>query len=217
MVGVPGKSKSCLSCRKRKIQCDLKTPTCDQCQRTNRVCDRYAKRTIFVNNFSRGPDIHSCGTSETIYPLTDHLPLTTKPSLQNIVLADFVFSALPKDAIRESPLSWISFIIDSRNCNETLSLVGSAIGYGWTGHIEAQPDRVIQGRQFYTQAIARLRKDLAKKLMPYSGVTLATVCALILYEVSGGPKLVPRTSLTGVVDRVWHIRRSGLACTYLRH
>ncbi|KAJ8096936.1 hypothetical protein POJ06DRAFT_36431 [Lipomyces tetrasporus] len=38
MVGVAGGSKGCLTCRKRKIKCDLEAPVCLQCIRSRRQC-----------------------------------------------------------------------------------------------------------------------------------------------------------------------------------
>lgn len=176
MVGVAGKSKGCLTCRKRKIQCDLKRPACDQCQRTRRVCEGYAKPTIFINKFPRDPDVHSRGISEFArssagcpqvvssshsssqlftLELRDRVSaviptsLTAKLSLHNVLLREFVTSTLPEGVSKEPPLSWITFIIDSLNCTEALSLAGSAIAYGWAGHVEAQLDLVNQGRRYY--------------------------------------------------------------------
>ncbi|KAH8817482.1 hypothetical protein F5884DRAFT_779531 [Xylogone sp. PMI_703] len=36
MVGVPGRSRGCLTCRQRKIKCDEALPTCSQCRRSRR-------------------------------------------------------------------------------------------------------------------------------------------------------------------------------------
>lgn len=211
MVGVPGKSKGCLTCRKRKVRCDLGRPACDQCQRTNHICGGYARPTVFLNKSSRGFDLHSRGRSDVAHLVTNHLqdldqtpvspqydlqkhrsrssiavpsPLDSTSFLHNIVLAEFVNSTLPKGATREPPLSWITTILDSARCHETLSLAGSAIGHGWTGHMEARFDRVNQGRLCYSQAMSQLRRDLAKKPVLFSDATLATACALVLYEVS---------------------------------
>ncbi|KAK9353310.1 hypothetical protein V1523DRAFT_440333 [Lipomyces doorenjongii] len=38
MAGVPGGSKGCLTCRRRKIKCDLQTPVCMQCVKSRRQC-----------------------------------------------------------------------------------------------------------------------------------------------------------------------------------
>lgn len=53
MVGVPGHSKGCNTCRKRKIACSLEKPQCVQCIKSNRACAGYARARIFI--VSNGP------------------------------------------------------------------------------------------------------------------------------------------------------------------
>jgi hypothetical protein len=65
MVGVPGRSKGCKTCRKRKVavslwqfpvsifvadleQCTLEKPICGVCARSNRECGGYQRDIIFV-------------------------------------------------------------------------------------------------------------------------------------------------------------------------
>ncbi|KAK3311562.1 uncharacterized protein B0T15DRAFT_79786 [Chaetomium strumarium] len=50
MVGVPGRSKSCGTCRRRKKgNCDRQRPSCSQCLAKGLTCDGYGRETIFVN------------------------------------------------------------------------------------------------------------------------------------------------------------------------
>lgn len=74
MVGVPGKSKGCATCRRRKIrvsispyrsshealcscetQCDLQEPACRKCTQSGRECEGYARYPIFLNRTVEGP------------------------------------------------------------------------------------------------------------------------------------------------------------------
>lgn len=48
MVGVPGKSKGCKTCRQRKIACGQQRPTCLQCAKSGRVCGGYDRETTFI-------------------------------------------------------------------------------------------------------------------------------------------------------------------------
>ncbi|KAK4442809.1 Sterigmatocystin biosynthesis regulatory protein [Podospora aff. communis PSN243] len=48
MVGVPGRSKACLTCRKRRKGCDLKRPTCMQCSKAGLKCGGYDPPRVFV-------------------------------------------------------------------------------------------------------------------------------------------------------------------------
>lgn len=76
MVGVPGKSKGCTTCRRRKIrvgtlsrtvfcpqanqqlgfQCDLQEPFCKTCTKSRRVCEGYARFPVFLNRTLQGPE-----------------------------------------------------------------------------------------------------------------------------------------------------------------
>ncbi|KAI1627516.1 hypothetical protein EDD37DRAFT_606323 [Exophiala viscosa] len=49
MVGIPGKSKACNTCRKRKIGCDLARPECGQYIKAKRHCEGYERETTFLN------------------------------------------------------------------------------------------------------------------------------------------------------------------------
>ncbi|CAO2652547.1 Nn.00g008300.m01.CDS01 [Neocucurbitaria sp. VM-36] len=48
MVGVPGRSKGCNTCRKRKKGCDLRQPECGQCKERGITCGGYDTDRIFV-------------------------------------------------------------------------------------------------------------------------------------------------------------------------
>ena len=50
MVGVPGRSKGCATCRKRKIGCGLERPECAQCIKSKRICGGYQRNRIFINH-----------------------------------------------------------------------------------------------------------------------------------------------------------------------
>ncbi|RMZ70785.1 c6 zinc finger domain [Pyrenophora seminiperda CCB06] len=48
MVGVAGRSKGCVTCRKRKKGCDLITPECGQCKERGIKCGGYDSDRIFI-------------------------------------------------------------------------------------------------------------------------------------------------------------------------
>ncbi|KAK4112880.1 hypothetical protein N656DRAFT_752982 [Canariomyces notabilis] len=52
MVGVPGRSQACSTCRERKVSCDAAKPHCNRCVRTGRQCGGYQRPRVFVNQFS---------------------------------------------------------------------------------------------------------------------------------------------------------------------
>ncbi|KAI0470350.1 hypothetical protein F4859DRAFT_486481 [Xylaria cf. heliscus] len=50
MVGVPGRSKGCSTCRKRKKGCDRKQPVCTQCSNAGLKCGGYQRDMVFINH-----------------------------------------------------------------------------------------------------------------------------------------------------------------------
>lgn len=206
MVGVAGRSKGCPECRKRKIRCGLERPSCGQCQKTKRECSGYAKPTVFLNTSSQMRNLQSREISENTDvshdtfetglsgrskhrtrqkegSLTLLRSLDAKVLQQNKMLVDFINSTLPKGGMRQPPLIWITSILDSVDCSESLALAGSAIGHGWQGHVDIRYDRVHHSRQLYSDSLSLLRKDLMHAQARYSEKALATSCALVLYEV----------------------------------
>ncbi|KAL2061561.1 hypothetical protein VTL71DRAFT_6938 [Oculimacula yallundae] len=48
MVGVTGRSKTCKTCKRRRIACSLERPSCNTCTRASRVCEGYQDAPIFI-------------------------------------------------------------------------------------------------------------------------------------------------------------------------
>ncbi|KAL7921308.1 hypothetical protein ACQKWADRAFT_327803 [Trichoderma austrokoningii] len=65
MVGVPGRSKGCVTCRRRKKGCDQNVPSCNQCTRAGLECGGYERDLVWVNttppNRSKAPASSSRG------------------------------------------------------------------------------------------------------------------------------------------------------------
>ncbi|EPE10372.1 fungal transcriptional regulatory protein [Ophiostoma piceae UAMH 11346] len=55
MVGVPGRSKACATCRRRKKGCDFQRPSCTQCLRAGLECGGYERGRIFVHTTQHRP------------------------------------------------------------------------------------------------------------------------------------------------------------------
>ncbi|PTB35646.1 hypothetical protein M441DRAFT_31853 [Trichoderma asperellum CBS 433.97] len=56
MVGVPGRSKGCVTCRRRKKGCDKNVPSCHQCIRSGLQCGGYGRDLVWVNTTPDGDD-----------------------------------------------------------------------------------------------------------------------------------------------------------------
>ncbi|KIV96571.1 hypothetical protein PV10_00419 [Exophiala mesophila] len=76
MVGVPGKSKGCNTCRKRKISCDGDRPSCARCTKSNRICGGYQRERHFKNLSALDRDTLLTRT-QPLASLTDLLAINT--------------------------------------------------------------------------------------------------------------------------------------------
>ncbi|CAG9956964.1 unnamed protein product [Clonostachys rosea f. rosea IK726] len=59
MVGVPGRSKACTTCRRRKVKCDEAKPTCQRCAKGGFECLGYTQRKLWIHTSTapfRGED-----------------------------------------------------------------------------------------------------------------------------------------------------------------
>ncbi|OAA70209.1 Zn(2)-C6 fungal-type DNA-binding domain protein [Akanthomyces lecanii RCEF 1005] len=57
MVGVAGRSKACLDCKRRRVKCDLTEPRCLRCSRAKIHCQGYKLETIWVNRTLEQPGL----------------------------------------------------------------------------------------------------------------------------------------------------------------
>ncbi|KAK4178158.1 hypothetical protein QBC36DRAFT_210136 [Triangularia setosa] len=71
MVGVPGRSKACHTCRRRRKGCDFERPFCGQCRRLGLQCDGYERKTVFVHT-----DPTAVGTNKNTSTTLVHQPLS---------------------------------------------------------------------------------------------------------------------------------------------
>ncbi|KAL7935864.1 hypothetical protein V8C35DRAFT_298433 [Trichoderma chlorosporum] len=57
MVGIPGKSKACRDCRRRRVKCDLTLPCCMRCAKAGIVCQGYEHAILWVNSTPDQPNV----------------------------------------------------------------------------------------------------------------------------------------------------------------
>ena len=71
MVNVPGRSKACSCCRRRRVTCGQQRPQCFQCQRLGRECPGYAKERIFIHARGSAGEIDKRQDLSTIRAVSD--------------------------------------------------------------------------------------------------------------------------------------------------
>ncbi|KAK0753792.1 hypothetical protein B0T18DRAFT_337614 [Schizothecium vesticola] len=74
MVNIGGRSRGCLTCRKRRVKCDESRPICRTCQRLNLECDG-PRGIAFVHQTPAGP-----GTTQGRAALSEEAPVLLSAS-----------------------------------------------------------------------------------------------------------------------------------------
>ncbi|KAH7052399.1 hypothetical protein B0J12DRAFT_72335 [Macrophomina phaseolina] len=68
MVGVPGRSSGCHTCRARHIKCDERKPTCLRCEKSGYNCQGYKKPIHFLIHTAAGPSSSLSASSASASP-----------------------------------------------------------------------------------------------------------------------------------------------------
>lgn len=205
MVGISSKLRGCDVCRKRKIKCDQRKPSCGQCSKAKRICGGYERPAVFLNNFVHTYSEKSCQiskdrsdqvnkeneTADVVFNSSFPATRAQRPSFVDIapcshlerhqLLANFVDSTLPRQ--RSVPLSWIIDVVKAPGDATALSYAGAAIGIGWIGHFDMLSPAIKRGRRSYLLSLASLREALSKKGEISPKEQLTTMALLLLYEV----------------------------------
>ncbi|KIV87647.1 hypothetical protein PV11_03179 [Exophiala sideris] len=85
MVGV-ARSGGCHTCRRRRVGCDQRRPTCQRCEADGRVCEGYQRYAVFVNRTPEGLQRRQ-RLEEAILP--GHvIPAGRQTHPANVILAD---------------------------------------------------------------------------------------------------------------------------------
>ncbi|KAK5231757.1 hypothetical protein LTR47_007160 [Exophiala xenobiotica] len=128
MVGVPGRSKGCHTCLKRRIKCDESRPTCKRCEKAGYVCLGYDRKLEIRFHTFEGSE--SAGNPAVSAKTTKHTPLsTTTVQQQNLVFRSN--QGRPTPAAVPQELSLVAFRDDVQFSYLFDNFVWSSYGSPW--------------------------------------------------------------------------------------
>uniref|UniRef100_A0A8H7NCB7 Zn(2)-C6 fungal-type domain-containing protein n=1 Tax=Bionectria ochroleuca TaxID=29856 RepID=A0A8H7NCB7_BIOOC len=213
MVGVPGKSKACINCRKRRSQCDMKRPSCGQCQRSGIKCAGYQKEFIFLNSttqegqdgslslekesYSAGNRIKTAASSvasravdtrATPTPVVLHETLE-RSAYENNVIDDFWASYLPngcapsEEAIKYSTYGWTSVAQNLHTEDPTIRIALLASALGMIGRQRNNSEIFQQSRKAYGKTLLAVEKSLRDPGKHEAHVVLTALRLVSFYEL----------------------------------
>ncbi|KAJ0273701.1 hypothetical protein Brms1b_011053 [Colletotrichum noveboracense] len=193
MVGVPGRSKGCNTCRKRKKGCDLQRPVCGQCLKAGIECAGYERKRIFVNVTSNNPKPKNTALA-LVAPPTIQAPLFSHSAYEEKILDLFWETYMP-DApaftpgtpiVRYSHSDWAATVQDLYRTDAALRQSLLAISLGTIGRRDKQVWMIDEGLKFYCQALGELNTALRHPTRWRSDALMVASRILGLYELLYG-------------------------------
>ncbi|KAI3323352.1 hypothetical protein HD806DRAFT_496344 [Xylariaceae sp. AK1471] len=194
MVGVPGRSKGCSTCRRRKKGCDRKRPICTQCSIAGLECGGYERERVFLNH-------NQCTTANSVNVVYRKGPAGTGRAPRSV--ADIALPhRLTQTAYVEKYIS--IFLSKYLPTGRALSVNYSASSHDWIeiAHRLHTSERGIQlsllslglfaagepeyALQSYSRALSKLQAALYNICRAQYDSALATCKLLSLFEVFHG-------------------------------
>ncbi|GAB1313194.1 hypothetical protein MFIFM68171_03404 [Madurella fahalii] len=201
MVGVPGRSKACITCRKRRKGCDLERPTCSQCKKAGLTCEGYNAHRVFVvstpnsrhSEYSVPRGSHTTSRSwpqlnrDRVSNDTTNLRLLTRPEEERRCINLFweaYFPAgqpIPTDASRSFTCAWTetarNFYREDNSLRYALwancmVVIGRRHGAVWMLH---------EASKAYGKALSDLRRSLGASYRARRDASIATIKLLAAY------------------------------------
>ncbi|CAH0044712.1 unnamed protein product [Clonostachys solani] len=213
MVGVPGKSKGCETCRHRRVKCDLQRPACGRCLRTNRTCPGYERGLIFVNNAPRETQSGLAVFRPKKYTRENNLLLSRvraktgsssplrllSPSLatsasEQHLIGSFWSSYLPNGrlatdgVIKFSLYGWTNVVDELYFKAPMIRSVLCACALGLRGLAENNPRLLQKSYQMYGKTLSGLQRCIEDPEKQQRHVVLTTLKLSCLYEIWLGTK-----------------------------
>ncbi|KAF2845208.1 hypothetical protein T440DRAFT_472794 [Plenodomus tracheiphilus IPT5] len=208
MVGVPGRSKGCVTCRKRKKGCDLAQPACGQCNERGIVCGGYDSDRIFIYQANErhkkaAPPARetrltpiktaanaNMGAARQPRPISIVLPETLRRSAYSEkTLEAFISMYIPRGEYRASNADSQGFvdvlpILVIRD--KALQMAVLAIGTAALGRTTEDPNLNRQGRTLYGQALTETAVALRDPTRANSEAMLLVPRTMALFEILFG-------------------------------
>ncbi|KAF2261723.1 hypothetical protein CC78DRAFT_499687, partial [Lojkania enalia] len=210
MVGVPGRSKGCSTCRTRKkkaifanvaLQCDLQEPTCGNCIKGKFVCGGYRRDMIVVQLGPEGkkvqyraPEVSSRHgiMSSVLSPIDFRLRDLNRSALEIEYFDAFWDIYLPKPFLKarmhdfqgiKIPLvRWARWTQDRSAQNDTLRCALLALCISKVGWWKRDQSMKRRGIELYGRSLLRVAAAL-RNLERIDRTQLVATCRLlVLYE-----------------------------------
>ncbi|KAL7937500.1 hypothetical protein V8C35DRAFT_292656 [Trichoderma chlorosporum] len=212
MVGVPGRSRGCITCRKRKKGCDKRTPACDRCVRARLSCEGYETGMIWLNYTTEVASNEECCTAPRLEKASEIQPWLVSyakktQSSPRVILPDsfarsareqlyfgLFWSILIPEGPQFSPESsdlasvgWTRFIGDFYDTEPALRYATVATAASILGRVNNDEQLRLKGLQVYNWTVREMIKAVRQPSRARSDGLVVAARVMALYELFFGP------------------------------
>ncbi|PYH97069.1 hypothetical protein BO71DRAFT_347838 [Aspergillus ellipticus CBS 707.79] len=195
MVGIPGRSGGCATCRRKKKGCDKKVPFCGQCIKAGLVCEGYGGRrpTIWIN--ATDGENHSYTALHTRSSETPAITLhgsLVRSARENRYVGLYLTAFLPngrlfsRDAAWISSAGWLRYYESLCRSEKTLQLITLAHGLSMLATRDNDSQLKLKGFQAHRMALQEMRVGLQDPQRSTGDGLLAAVRLFRFYEILYG-------------------------------
>ncbi|OCL10305.1 hypothetical protein AOQ84DRAFT_395 [Glonium stellatum] len=207
MVGVPGRSKGCHTCRARKKGCDLQRPYCGQCINGNFICRGYQRKVTFIphdqpvtrilGEATIGRDSTSAyfnnplarriaaRSNQGFNPLPEDLHRT---ALEVKSFGIFWDLYLPKARCSSAVAEWAKVVQDLSPRHDVSRLALLAVSVSRIGRNNKDSSMIENGMELYGRALLRVNRTLQDQNQAQGDEILAACRLLSFYEQFNVPR-----------------------------
>ncbi|KAF4990851.1 hypothetical protein FGRMN_8232 [Fusarium graminum] len=196
MVGVPGRSKGCATCRKRRKGCDKQIPSCGQCLALGVSCGGYGREQIWINSEGPKPTSYSRSSkssssedeSDTRTSLNvrlhDSLARTARAQkFTGLFWSDYLSggNGFSRSASGTTGSQWMRLYETLSEKEPALKYVAMALSTATLGANNNDVQLKCKGQQAYGLALEQMIISLASESRNQDG-TLAAIQLMRIYE-----------------------------------
>ncbi|KAF2163589.1 hypothetical protein M409DRAFT_26198 [Zasmidium cellare ATCC 36951] len=191
MVNVPGGSKACGNCKRRKLKCDERHPTCRRCEKSKLVCDGYTSRPIKMYTSQRQQELPTtAGIATPATTISRQTPRVSLAPQRETIHLHFLSALIHKEVLENDiPSKWQPWVM-AIIANEGTGVASQAASALAAVHFAALYDCSAQDMAFarmqYAGAIQTLSKNLVDDKMSHDVGNNAAVLFLFWCEIATG-------------------------------
>ncbi|CAK7210772.1 hypothetical protein SBRCBS47491_000892 [Sporothrix bragantina] len=204
MVNRGGRSRGCLTCRRRRVKCDERQPHCQRCQKAGILCSGYTQHGQFVDETVRFRVSKTSKSTKRTTPspspspsrdemqltrVSTRIPLSLQPDEDFVIHKHLVARLLPRVSGPTAPdilSAMVNYESPRPFSDSTPAPIHKdairALAAVYFGKVHRDTRIFDMGVRAYVRSLHRLRTALASPVAVLEVETLVSVLCMGLYE-----------------------------------